>query len=69
MLNRRIGPKMQQAVSFVRQNPGCAKLPVAAVVGPRGSINYGYQIVDRAIRAGLIHAEKRPGNKYALFVR
>lgn len=52
--SKRIGPKMKEAAGFVRENPGCAILPVAEAVGPNGSRRYGYAIVHRAIRAGLI---------------
>ena len=58
---RTIGPRMQQAAFFVRNNPGCAILPVAEAVGPHGSRKYGYEIVHRAIRAGLIRATVRNG--------
>lgn len=66
---RKIGPKMEMAVSFVRQNPGCSILPVAEFVGPRKSRKYGYQIVHRAIKAKLIKAEKNTAGIYSLFVR
>lgn len=62
----RIGPKMQDAVLFVRDNPGCAILPVAEYVGPNGSRKYGYETVHRAIRAGLIEAVKLPSGRYSL---
>jgi len=63
----RIGEKMKEVVAFVRQNPGCAKLPAAEHVGPHGSRRYGYEIVDRAIRAQLICAE-RNDCRYSLYV-
>jgi hypothetical protein len=59
---------MIAAVEFVRRHPGCAKLPVAEHVGPNCSRRYGYQSVDRAIRAGLIRAEKGNGIAYKLYV-
>lgn len=61
------GPKMQAAVSFVASNPGCAILPVAEAIGPNGSRKYGYAAVHRAIRAGLIRAERIRG-RYSLTV-
>lgn len=64
---RRIGPRMQEALDFVRRNPGCAILPVAEAVGPYGSRAYGYRTVHRAIDAGLIRAEAGKGNAYALY--
>ena len=65
----RIGPKMQEAVDFVKENPGCAILPVAQHIGPNGSVQYGYRAVHRAIEAGLIQAKpgKRKGT-YSLTV-
>lgn len=63
----RIGPRMQEAAEFVRENPGCAKLPVAEYVGPYGSRRYGYETVNRAIRAGLIRAERTKSGRYRLF--
>lgn len=72
-MNKRIGPQMQAAVEFVRNNPGCAILPVAKhlhVAARNGKNNaFGYNPVHRAIRAGLIR--KTPGARtgsYALFV-
>lgn len=56
MNTNRIGPKMSRAVDYVRNNPGCAILPVAEYVGPNGSRRCGYATVHRAIRAGLIRA-------------
>lgn len=50
--------KMRLAVDYVRQHPGCAILPVAKAVGPHGSLKYGYRIVHRAIKAGLIKATR-----------
>jgi len=64
----RIGPRMQAAQTYVATNPGCTKLAVAESVGPYGSRRYGYRIVDRAIAAGLIHAERHPDGRYSLRV-
>ena len=65
----RIGPQMRAAVDYVRDNPGCAILPVAEAIGPYGSRRYGYAAVHRAIRAGLIQATRRPTGAYCLRVR
>lgn len=62
----RIGPRMAEAVEFVRRNPGCAILPVARWVAPHGALCYGYRTVHRAIRAGLIDAEMLPSGRYVL---
>ncbi len=59
---------MSAAADYVRENPGCAILPVARRVGPHGSTRYGYSTVHRAIRAGLIRAERRSG-RYVLTAR
>lgn len=61
----RLGPKMMHAVSLVQAHPGCTKLFVAQQVTRR--VVTGYAIVDRAIRAGLIHAELTHG-RYALYI-
>lgn len=62
-MSKRIGSKMRAAANYVRRNSGCAILPVAEYVGPHGSRRYGYAIVDRAIRAGLIAAAVDPNHK------
>ncbi len=54
---KRPGPKMLAAVAYVAAHPGCPKLAVAKHVGPNGSTRFGWQIVGRAIKAGLIDAE------------
>lgn len=70
-MTARIGPRMQQAVDYVRNHPGTPMHPVNLHVGPHGSNAFGYRSVKRAMAAGLIehrpqHA-KRPG-QWALFV-
>ena len=59
-------PKMHAARDFVADNPGCCKLAVAEAVGPNGSRRFGYEIVDRAIRAGMIDAERADNGRYTL---
>lgn len=66
---KRVGFRMRQAVEYVRSNPGCAIYPVARWVGPHGSTRYGYQIVHRAIKAGLLTATRKGDGSYALTVR
>lgn len=61
----RIGNKMRAVASLVAQQPGHPKMFYAKRVGPYGSLMYGYAIVDRAIRAGLVKAEF-VGGKYKL---
>lgn len=63
----RIGPKMEAAVSYVRNNPGCCILPVAQAIGPHGSIQYGYKAVHRAIEAKLIAYTVHNG-RYSLHI-
>lgn len=58
---------MADAVTFVAAHPGCAILPVAKYVGPHGSAQFGYRVVHRAIRAGVIRAVRTNG-RYALTV-
>ena len=62
----RIGPRMEAAIHYVTLNPGCRKIDVAKVVGPNGSLRYGYRTVDRCIARGLVRAERRPDGRYAL---
>jgi hypothetical protein len=58
---KRIGPKMLQAALYVAQHPGCAIRPAAHAVTPNPDPTtneaLGYDIVHRAIKAGLIRAE------------
>lgn len=65
----RYAPKQDWAVDIVRDNPGCTKMFVAERVGPNGSLNYGYQIVNRALANGRLRADYdlRTG-RYSLFV-
>lgn len=69
---KRIGSKMSLAVSVVAANPGCSIKFVAERISPCpvASRNwaYGYEPVNRAIRAGLILAGKGKGNAYSLTV-
>lgn len=66
-----IGRQMSRAVSIVAANPGCNKFFVAAQlhIGARLGTNcaYGYEPVNRAIRAGLIQTA-RNGNSYILTI-
>lgn len=63
----RIGHKMLQAAAFVTENPGCTKRDVVRDIAPDKLVMcHGYNIVDRAIRAGLIVAERLPSGRYSL---
>jgi hypothetical protein len=59
-------PKMHAALDYVLDNPGCCKLAVAEAVGPYSSRRYGYAIVDRAIKAGMINATRSECGRYTL---
>lgn len=61
-----IGPKMEQATDFVRENPGATWGQVARHVHPDNP-KHGYPIVARAVAAGLVRAT-REGNEYKLHV-
>jgi hypothetical protein len=67
----RHGRQMLRAALFVASNPGCAKIDVARHISPHPipcrNWSLGYEPVDRAIRAGLIRAERGRGNTYRLY--
>ena len=63
---KRIGPKMLEVQAYVAAHPGCCKLPAAKAVGPKGSLQFGYRTVNRAIKAGLITAMQLPNKTYQL---
>ena len=67
----RIGPQMARAIAIVESNPGCSKKFVAERISPHPvpARNWalGYEPVNRAIKAGLIHAVRR-SNRYELTV-
>lgn len=50
----RVGPKMIQSVQVVRALPGRPKAEIARLVGPHGSLGYGWRTIQRCIAAGLI---------------
>ena len=54
-----VGHKMHAAVSLVALNAGAmpSKNQVARAVGPHGSQDYGYRIVNRCRRKGLIEID------------
>lgn len=61
-----VGPKMHDAArAVVRSGPYASMNQLAIAVGPNGSQRFGYEIVKRARRAGLIeldadHPQKTP---------
>jgi len=53
-MKTRIGSKMAQVQYIVSTRGPTTLIDVAREVGPHGSLQYGYAIVHRAIRAGLV---------------
>lgn len=64
--NRRIGPRMKEAVDYVSRYPGCVKIEAARAVAPSGEngigLGFGYKTIDRAIAAGLIMQTRHEGH-------
>lgn len=62
----RIGPKMRSAVRIVESRGAFqSRNQLAVIVGPHGSQDYGYRIVNRCKKRGLIdidpdHPEANP---------
>ena len=65
---QRIGEKMKLALQLCRTLGGCPKLTIAERVGANGSRKYGYEIVDRCIRRGLIENRSDKPGRYALYL-
>jgi hypothetical protein len=70
-----VGPKMHSAVSLLASaGPVASKNVLAKKVGPNGSQDYGYRIVERCIRKGLIsrpdpdHEAANPHGRGAIYV-
>lgn len=57
---KRIGHKMRWCAELARQCPGESMLWHAQVLGPHGSRKYGYAIVHRAHKAGIIDLIRSP---------
>jgi len=58
--NEPVGPKMHSAVvATARQDGYQSKKALAEVVGPNGSLDYGYRIVDRCLRRDLLAVDPR----------
>lgn len=53
------GTKMLRALQIVKDSPGCSKLDIATAISPYGTTRYGYVVVDRCIRYGLITADRQ----------
>jgi len=66
-----VGPKMRAALRYVKWNgPYASKNRLAQVVGPHGSADYGYRIVNRCIGSLLTvdseHPDASPRGKGAV---
>lgn len=61
-----ITPQQLKAVRFVHANPGCMIRDVSRALGFKRSVRHGYPTVHRAIRAGLLRAERSRRRRYAL---
>jgi hypothetical protein len=72
--NEQVGPKMHSAVIRVHQRgPYSSKNELAISVGPNGSQDYGYRIVDRCISKGLLtldntHPDATPRGRGAVIL-
>lgn len=49
-----IGKRMRDVQWYADQPGGIAIIDAARLVGPHGSLQYGYRTVNRAIKAGLV---------------
>lgn len=69
-----VGPKMHSAIQAAARKTWQSKNELAKHVGPNGSQDYGYRIVDRCIRKGLIsrpdpnHEQANPHGRGAIYV-
>jgi len=69
-----VGPKMHEAVTASAHEPWRSMKVLAEHVGPRGSTDFGYRIVHRCIRKGLIsrpdpdHRKANPHGEGAVYV-
>ena len=68
-ITRYIGSRMLDTLDYMHRNDGTvrSKRALSAMVGPYGSNNYGWQIVMRCVRRGLISEHPVPGaNRHEL---
>jgi len=59
-------PKQTLAVTLAATP--ISRMDLAAMVGPNGSLKFGYATVNRAIKAGLLVAAETPAGRRGLFV-
>jgi hypothetical protein len=65
----RIGPKMQILLALVKRCGAIATIDAAERVGPHGSLKFGYAIIERASRKGLVtFAPPLPGRRGSTLV-
>lgn len=68
-----VGPKMHIAVKAAARRVWQSKKELAEHVGPNGSTDYGYRVVDRCIKKGLIcrpdseHEDAHPYGRGAIY--
>jgi hypothetical protein len=63
MAGKTIGPRMKDVLDIVMVRPGITRRQAAKWVGPHGSETYGYQTVNRAIRAGIVVGRRISGQR------
>lgn len=65
----RVGPRMADVRTYVAQNPGQPMIHAARYVAPNGTgLQFGYQTVHRAVKAGIVRAVKaEKGNATLLY--
>jgi len=52
-----VGPKMRAALQILARGPKQSKKALAEVVGPNGSLRYGYEVVNRVVKGKLATVE------------
>jgi hypothetical protein len=68
-----VGPKMHQCVQYASETVWSSKNQLAQAVGPNGSQDYGYRIVNRCLRKGLVeldagHPDATPNGRGAVVI-
>ena len=72
--NEQVGPKMHSALKLVGSSgPVACKNRLAKKVGPHGSQDYGYRIVNRLVKKNLValhpeHEDASPGSRGAVIL-
>jgi len=68
-----VGPKMHSAVQLVSNRDYPSMNALAKIIGPNGSQDYGYRIINRCKRKGLIeldadHPDATPSGRGAVVI-